>query len=294
MALNVKMALGVCLVCISGITWLLDTVSGPVASIPSPLVSEEQAPRSEWLYAGVQTLEPEPATALVAVSPVTTALAAAREESRELQRQQASVVLAVPEDLPAQLPESSDHDVVLAADSSVLRDPANMQRVHDMPDEQPNHAARSERDWLVHRVAAGDSLARIARVYWGQATSQAIDRLVRANPHLQGRRHNIQVGEEIRVPQAQPQPRSAPFATAVNHNGGADAAGTAASGSREVESLQWYTIRRRDSLSSIARRLLNDERRWVEIKQLNGIKDADVIRPGMRIKLPQPFVSAGA
>jgi nucleoid-associated protein YgaU len=47
-----------------------------------------------------------------------------------------------------------------------------------------------------------------------------------------------------------------------------------------------YTIRKRDSLVEIARRFLHDHRRWREIAELNGLRDADRIFPGMRIKLP--------
>jgi len=49
-----------------------------------------------------------------------------------------------------------------------------------------------------------------------------------------------------------------------------------------------YTIRKNDTLQSIARRLLDDPERWREIQKLNRDLDPRKIVPGMRIKLPPP------
>lgn len=57
---------------------------------------------------------------------------------------------------------------------------------------------------------------------------------------------------------------------------------------------RWYTIQPNDSLRSIARRYLKDERRWREIAALNpALRDADRLAPGTRIKLP-PAVSVAS
>jgi nucleoid-associated protein YgaU len=50
---------------------------------------------------------------------------------------------------------------------------------------------------------------------------------------------------------------------------------------------RWYTIRKHDSLRTIAKRMLNDERRWREIAELNGLKDPNKICLGLRIKVPE-------
>lgn len=298
MALNVKLALGISLVYIAGMTWILDRVARPMADLPSPLLARADHPRSEWLYVDDAPRYSEPATALVASSPVTTAIAVALDEGRPNHRQEANLVLTTREALPPEGPEASEHEIVMAVDSAELRE--TEAAIFDTSAFDQPVLASAEPEMLIHTVVAGDSLARIAQRYWGSTTVDAVDRLVAANPSLAGRRHRIAVGEEIRIPSDTPQPRAALFATQTREavrtreTGGATAALAAASGSHEAESLQWYTIRSRDSLSSIARRLLNDERRWVEIKRLNGIKDADVIRPGMRIKLPTPLASNDA
>ena len=54
----------------------------------------------------------------------------------------------------------------------------------------------------------------------------------------------------------------------------------------KTEPARWYTIRKRDSLASIARRQLRDHRRWREIAELNELPNANRILPGTRIKLP--------
>jgi len=289
MALNMKLALGISLVYIAGMTWILDRVARPMADLPSPLQARTEPPRSEWLYASDQSRRTEPASALMASSPVTTAIAVAHEEGRPHLRQQANLVLTAREALPPEGPASGVHEIVRAPDSGELRETG---AAFASSSATPAAPQRSEPEMAVYTVVSGDSLARIARHYWGEASVAAIDRLVDANPSLRGRRHQIAVGEKIRIPAANPQSRTALFASQTRQVGGANVALTAASGNHEDESLQWYTIRSRDSLSSIARRLLNDESRWVEIKRLNGIEDADVIRPGMRIKLPTPLRSS--
>ncbi|GCD39167.1 peptidoglycan-binding protein [Streptomyces chrestomyceticus JCM 4735] len=48
-----------------------------------------------------------------------------------------------------------------------------------------------------------------------------------------------------------------------------------------------YRVRPGDSLSSIAAELLGSLSRWPEIARLNGLADADVLRVGQVLKIPQ-------
>jgi nucleoid-associated protein YgaU len=47
-----------------------------------------------------------------------------------------------------------------------------------------------------------------------------------------------------------------------------------------------YTVAQGDTLWSIAAAKLGDGNRWKEIATLNGLKDADAITPGQKLKLP--------
>lgn len=48
----------------------------------------------------------------------------------------------------------------------------------------------------------------------------------------------------------------------------------------------WYTIRKGDTLSAIARNVLKDERRWREIARLNAVSKDTKLAAGTRLKLP--------
>ncbi|MFH8797046.1 N-acetylmuramoyl-L-alanine amidase [Streptomyces sp. NPDC017941] len=48
-----------------------------------------------------------------------------------------------------------------------------------------------------------------------------------------------------------------------------------------------YTVRKGDTLSSIAASKLGDGNRWREIADLNSLKDPDAIAPGQKLKLPK-------
>lgn len=54
-----------------------------------------------------------------------------------------------------------------------------------------------------------------------------------------------------------------------------------------------YTVAKGDSLSGIAKKMLNDINRWPEIQKLNNIDDPNKIQPGQIIKLPQTNIPLG-
>ena len=126
-----------------------------------------------------------------------------------------------------------------------------------------------------YRVAKGDTLMSIARREWKSGDARLVQRLVDANPQLAKRKNRLIVGEELLIPGTEP-------------IGGATGALAAAGAKPEAETQagRWYTIHRNDSLQSIAKRCLNDDRRWREIMELNGLADPKKIQPGTRIKLP--------
>nr|WP_246259729.1 LysM peptidoglycan-binding domain-containing protein [Streptomyces typhae] len=48
-----------------------------------------------------------------------------------------------------------------------------------------------------------------------------------------------------------------------------------------------YTVRKGDTLTSIAKAQLGDAGRWREIADLNVLKNPDAITPGQKLKLPK-------
>jgi nucleoid-associated protein YgaU len=104
--------------------------------------------------------------------------------------------------------------------------------------------------------------------------------LLEANPKLASRNAGrISVGEELVIPDA---------TTAERVLAGQDVKIAAAPADRGpgTSREQWYTIQRSDTLASIAKRFLNDGRRWPEIAAINRSLNPNKIFPGMRIKLP--------
>jgi len=51
-------------------------------------------------------------------------------------------------------------------------------------------------------------------------------------------------------------------------------------------------VQKNDSLQAIAKRCLNDERRWREIAELNGLKKPNQINSGARLKIPPVIATA--
>jgi nucleoid-associated protein YgaU len=140
-----------------------------------------------------------------------------------------------------------------------------------------------------YRVVKGDTLAKIARRQWNSDDQRLVALLGEANPQVRERKNRILAGEELVIPDA----ASVQVALGAVSPGPvlADAAPTkaeidAALGAGKTDGERWYTIQRKDTLASIARRFLNDSQRWREIVTLNRLLDPHRIVPGMRIKLP--------
>jgi len=169
------------------------------------------------------------------------------------------------------------------------------------------------RHYLVRR---GDTLMKIVRREMKGNEPGGVALLLEANPELRERPHRLKVGEVIQIPLANSAgvvavqamgsaaaeaanvasggavgPAIPPVKAAVQADSRDAAARKAAKGGKPGDSklaakVRWYTIRERDSLFSIARKHLQDPKRWKEIAELNGVRDARKLSVGMRIKLP--------
>jgi nucleoid-associated protein YgaU len=158
---------------------------------------------------------------------------------------------------------------------------------------------------VLYRVQRGDSLSKIARRTWGSDGRRYIRMLMDANPRVARRGGRLLAGEEIAIPgrggsteerlaargdsiaaarssTATVRNESTPGAEGSARPGG----GSRAAGARGAQMARSYTIRNGDSLHGIAQRVLKDAGRWREIAELNGLKDANKLIPGARLKLP--------
>ena len=63
---------------------------------------------------------------------------------------------------------------------------------------------------------------------------------------------------------------------------------TPAKGATPSPQFQWYEVREKDTLSRIAKRELGDEKRFYDVYRMNRdiIENKDMIKPGLRIRLP--------
>ena len=113
-----------------------------------------------------------------------------------------------------------------------------------------------------HVVQAGDDLWSLAERYYGEG--QDWRKIAAANPSvLTGGPDRLQVGWRLRIPDLDKETRA---------------------------SDRVITVRRGDTLSSIAERELGTPARWTDIFHLNRVQlsDPDEIAVGMRLMLPEP------
>ncbi len=309
---GVRTALGACVAFTVGMAYLLDWAPQPLEAEPSPLVARmsDEAWLGGELSAPVARTDAGQARAMFSVPSIVERAQTAQRGAQPMLaiapanvRHQDTVASTLPPLVvrPVAYADSSWEESEYVDEIDAAGDPAGWAEdegtqdtvvavVEEPPvvDEPPVPAA------AIHVVRRGDSLARLARRFWGTSSPQALDVLVAANPKLKGRRHRLLVDEKLIIP-AHPDLESAlTLARSASNDGrggsGAHAVNIAAVEASETDGTFWYTIQKSDSLSSIARRVLNNERRWPEIKRLNKLRDANRLMPGMRIKLP-PLVA---
>jgi nucleoid-associated protein YgaU len=295
MALNEKAAMVICVVFTAGMPCALHRFAAQV-EVPSPLRvgavrdglaglpsaaawngSVTADPRANWArqFARPNSLDAQ----ALANQAAKDALALAPPD--ELLAPQ-GVVTALP---PLVYPELLVADAgelepgLLPGDEQVLVASADIDEGDDA-DAAPS--ARLKR----YRVAKGDTLSRIARREWKSDDWRLVALLAEANPGVRERKNRIVVGEELFIPDAAAVQRALGRLETGSESVVAQApAGDTKSGAATADE-RWYTIQRKDTLAGIARRFLNDGRRWREIVALNRALDPDKILPGTRIKLP--------
>jgi len=316
MELSNKVAVISSLAFIGGMSWLVSQVARPVVELPSPLVvaATEAVPSIPVaVVADAQTPRQLRPTVLAASSPVRPRqqapardpLPAAPEALEqpapllaagtlpppvivtgdEVIVADAAVPLDEPQSPPTE-PAGASAAAVASAETrpgGVVEAPADVPvavvREHSgplmlaavaapAPGATPEPTPANPPAPVTYTVRKGDTLVKIMRRCWNSDDPALLEALLAANPRIAARRDRIFPGDVLTIPDITV----------------ARAAATEAA--RQSSQVQWYTVRKRDSLASIARRMLNDEGRWREIAALNGLRNAHRIRPGERIKLP--------
>jgi nucleoid-associated protein YgaU len=174
------------------------------------------------------------------------------------------------------------------------------------PPAEPEVTALAVSVSTTHVVRNGDSLTRIAKKYYGSTDANLVRGLLMANPAIAQRAgQTMQVGEKVSVPlvdKVSTAPRRSedlgegrgvergPSRTRLASAKAAES-GKLRSAAKPARSAatkaapRWVTAKKDDSLVAIARRFLNDERRWREIQRINGMSGSR-LTPGQRLKLP--------
>lgn len=283
--MNVKLAMIACTLSIAGMSWIVQKFDTPRTTVTSPLV----VGTNPWGYAPIAGVDMQSRSELARQFERPNAL----ERQAEVNRSSLSALAYYPAGDSA-----AEHGAAPLLPPLVYEIPPlyAVAPVDDAPGEQlsPPPALASadgfaETDSQLplpppakrYLVVKGDTLTRIARREWASTDARLIELLKSTNPQLAQRGGRVLLGEELAIPDTATAQRVL-AGDAVTPGG----FGTPPETPPTTADAQWYTIRRSDTLASIAKRFLNDSRRWREIVSLNGTLDPQRIVPGTRIKLP--------
>ncbi len=315
MGLSAKAAMLICLGFTGGMTWLVNQVARPMVEMPSPLIVRAEplagvapavagkASPTNRPVEGVEVagrferpsaVEQRPAD--VHAADDTLALAETREPLVGSERvllpplhlpplpPQATISPEAPAQMRLASAEEVSTEPVEADTPAVASDPSGREKSPEVASTAAGSATGPKR----YRVRRNDSLTKIARREWGSVNPKLVRALLEANPRLKDHPDHILVGEELTIPDlasAKENRAVAPRTPTVKLVSDSRVRADSQQPAKTTE-VRWYTIRKRDCLASIARRYLNDHRRWREIAELNDLRNANRIIPGMRIKLP--------
>jgi nucleoid-associated protein YgaU len=186
---------------------------------------------------------------------------------------QPTAIIRLPPGVPGTVPAANDLDVTQGRLNPGTTQPPVRQ---DTP-------VRTVAGATEHVVARGDSLARIAKTRLGAESrwTEIADLNPGVNPKA------LVVGQKLRLPSG-----AAPVAAAretkpePKDNVAAKRASVAVAKNASKAAPRTAVVRKGDTLRSIARRELGDERRWKEIQTMNPGLEPSKLAIGQRVKLP--------
>ncbi|MBI1190989.1 MAG: LysM peptidoglycan-binding domain-containing protein [Tepidisphaera sp.] len=129
-----------------------------------------------------------------------------------------------------------------------------------------------------YTIAEGDSVYKIAKKFYNDG--EQWKKIAAANPGKIGPKGEIRVGVLLKIPDVAPAAGSTPAASPAKAESSKNSGATG--------TARTYTVQKGDSLQSIAAKQLKSASRADELLKLNSdqVKDADMIRVGMVLKLP--------
>lgn len=322
MVLNVKAAMLICLGFITGLCWLVGQVALPVVAVGQPahggIVATHGVPAQDVASSLASAPRPTPsANTFAHPSPFTAQADKSNAGTRRLAAASIPPAMAAvrPVTLPPLAPPPGDRPnaptlaevINRAAGDALAHSPADTgvltidaSQLVAAADPAP---AKQDAATRTYRVRRGDNLTRIAQRELKSRDPRLVPLLIAANPSLRKHPDKLTVGDELILPDAEAVQRVLTGERPARVVAVADSAqplmvtrahteaGNDTKPTRTPEP-RYYTVRKRDSLASIARRFLNDAERWREIARLNGLRDPHRIVPGRRIRLPEGAVLA--
>lgn len=155
------------------------------------------------------------------------------------------------------------------------------------PTPKPEEVAAKEEP-KVHVVQPGETIAKIARIYFPKAVTKGTDAILKANPDVDPSR--MKVGAKLTIPVLEGTPMAAVAATTTSSSGAAAVRPQSGTTSTSIAPGGTYTTKKGDTLASISRRAYGKTERWQDIWLANydALGD-DVDKPaaGIRLKIPR-------
>lgn len=131
-----------------------------------------------------------------------------------------------------------------------------------------------QEQYKTHVIKKGETLSSIAAMYYKDANKWKY--ILESNPQIKDPK-NLKIGEIIKIPEISLNNKEVATDVSVEKK---------TPKTDIVEDYVIYVVQKGDNLSSIAKKMLGEEKRWTEIQKINDMKDTN-ISIGQKIKLPK-------
>lgn len=138
-----------------------------------------------------------------------------------------------------------------------------------------------------YKAQAGDTVAKMARKFYGSDTRANRDLIINANAPLKADPRKIVIGKSYTIP-AKPGSEAAPAAAVAGATATSPAATATAAAPAAGAGERIYTVKSGDNIWKIAKEQLKNSNAADQIRKLNRdvLKNGDNLKIGMQLKLP--------